>query len=79
MSEKHCWADGPALERVVPIEGVPAEFCLPVGTTCMLPDGHAGPHVWTPDDRIGIEFSPGGGISSNAESVLPVAGDGRHG
>lgn len=24
--------------------------------TCMLPDGHAGPHEWTRDDEIEISF-----------------------
>lgn len=28
-----------------------------VECTCMLPDGHEGPHVWTPDDRIGVTFA----------------------
>lgn len=24
--------------------------------TCMLPEGHAGPHVWTPNDKIVLVF-----------------------
>jgi hypothetical protein len=27
------------------------------GQTCMLADGHDGPHEWTPDDEIVVEFS----------------------
>ena len=25
--------------------------------TCMLPAGHEGPHVFTPDDQIGVTFT----------------------
>lgn len=39
----HCWADGPRTE----------DDC---GTTCMLLDGHTGPHQWTRDDGIGVSF-----------------------
>lgn len=42
----HCWADGPRRET-------PERF---VGSTCMLWDGHDGPHEWTPDDEIGVTF-----------------------
>lgn len=27
-----------------------------VPSTCLLPDGHAGPHEWTPDSEIIIQF-----------------------
>ncbi len=27
------------------------------GSTCMLPAGHFGPHVWTPDDEIVIAIA----------------------
>ena len=27
--------------------------------TCMLPDGHEGPHEYTPDDRIRLTFAEG--------------------
>jgi len=40
----HCWEDGPRDER-------------DVGSTCMLPDGHDGPHEWTPDDEITVRFA----------------------
>ena len=26
--------------------------------TCLLPDGHTGPHEWTPDEDITITFPP---------------------
>lgn len=26
--------------------------------TCMLPAGHEGPHVFTPDDQIAVRFGP---------------------
>jgi hypothetical protein len=35
----HCWADGP-----------PAKDGM--SQTCMLEDGHKGPHEWTPDDEV---------------------------
>jgi hypothetical protein len=28
----------------------------PDGATCMLPNGHAGPHEYTPDDEITVSF-----------------------
>lgn len=44
MSKTHCWKCGPAAD----------DGCT---TTCMLPDGHKGPHKWTRDDRIGFTFA----------------------
>lgn len=41
----HCWESGPETE----------DGC---STTCMLEDGHEGPHEWTRDDHIGITFPP---------------------
>lgn len=41
----HCWDDGPPAE----------DGC---GTTCMLLDGHDGPHEWTRDDQIRASFAP---------------------
>jgi hypothetical protein len=41
----HCWQGGPETD-----DGM--------STTCMLWDGHEGPHEWTRDDRIGIKFAP---------------------
>lgn len=41
----HYWEDGPETE-----DGV--------GTTCMLLDGHDGPHIWSRDDEIGVRFAP---------------------
>lgn len=39
----HCWVDG--LDH--------ADGC---GTSCMLPEGHQGPHEWTRDDEIIVTF-----------------------
>jgi hypothetical protein len=41
----HCWEGGPDTD----------DGC---GQTCMLPQGHDGPHEWTRDDEIGVEFAP---------------------
>jgi hypothetical protein len=41
----HCWEDGPQ----------EADGC---GTTCMLMDGHEGPHQFIRDDEIGVRFAP---------------------
>ena len=41
----HCWEDGPHTD----------DGC---GTTCMLLDGHTGPHEWSRDDEIGVSFAP---------------------
>lgn len=27
------------------------------GSTCLLPGGHSGPHVWTPNDEIVVTFA----------------------
>ncbi len=43
----HCWEPGPETE----------DGC---STTCMLADGHSGPHEWSRDDEIGISFSEDG-------------------
>jgi hypothetical protein len=43
-SLKHCWESGPRTK----------DDC---GTTCMLRDEHDGPHKWTRDDEIRIEFA----------------------
>lgn len=48
MTEKRvirCWEDGPVTQ----------DGC---STTCMLPDGHDGPHEWSRDDEITIRFAP---------------------
>lgn len=39
----HCWEDGPRTD----------DDC---GTTCLLPDGHGGSHVWTRDDECVVSF-----------------------
>jgi hypothetical protein len=47
MAERivHCWEDGPP----------EADGC---STTCMLLDGHKGPHKWTRDTDIRLVFAP---------------------
>lgn len=42
----HCWEDGPRTED-------------DRGQTCMLWEGHDGPHEWTRDDAIVVDFAPG--------------------
>ena len=39
----HCWADGPSDK-----DGM--------RTTCMLPDGHKGPHEWTRYDKLVVHY-----------------------
>ena len=71
MSELHCWADGPSREVILADDGtvyeceeVPAEVITgqwwgrlrQIGSTCLLPADHGGPHEWTPDDTIEIRF-----------------------
>ena len=43
----HCWTDGPPISR---------QDGTQTGTTCLLEVGHLGPHEWTSDDRITIDF-----------------------
>lgn len=66
MSARTCWEDGP--------RGDEGDWFSPrpVGSTCLLPDGHDGDHVFTPDDQITIQLisdpSPG-----SDDSVAPTA------
>lgn len=46
----HCWMGG----RIRQDDG--EEY----GATCLLDDGHEGPHEWTPDKDIRIAFAPDG-------------------
>lgn len=55
----HCWEDGPETE----------DGC---STTCMLLQGHEGPHEWDRDDEIGISFAapvPNGQSQSGSNGV----------
>lgn len=54
----HCWEDGPEIDGV--------------GSTCMLRDGHDGPHEWVKDSEILIEFP---GASGEVPGLKP-RGDG---
>lgn len=56
----HCWKD--RLEWITETYGyLSDQWCDYVGRdecgeTCMLENGHEGPHEWTPDDCIRITF-----------------------
>jgi hypothetical protein len=56
MPERHCWAD--YLET---LEYLSEEWLRvtveQAGATCLLPAGHEGEHVWTPDREIVVEFA----------------------
>lgn len=54
----HCWAD--QREHMEALYGWrSAEYQDCPGGTCLLPDGHDGPHAWTPDSEIAIRFAGG--------------------
>lgn len=56
---KHCWMG--RLEHAEETYGPSSDEALRAFDepgTCMLPDGHAGPHEFTPDDQITITFAP---------------------
>jgi hypothetical protein len=58
-AERHCWKDGP--EEIVQEGGEEGQWWTrlrPVGSTCLLPDGHPGEHRFTPDDQLVIQFAP---------------------
>jgi hypothetical protein len=55
----HCWTDN--MEHAEETYGFGSEewareYIKP-SSTCMLEDGHAGPHVFTPDSQIGVSFA----------------------
>ena len=52
MGDVHCWEDGPR-------KGETWES-LGVGSSCLLPDGHDGPHEFTWDDGIMLTFEDDG-------------------
>lgn len=59
MSEVHCWAD--KLEHIEATYGRCSrewseELVSGDDGTCMLPDGHEGPHDFTGDDQIDVSF-----------------------
>lgn len=61
MARAHCWTGkGEWLEDTYGWRSVEyAEYITndEPRSTCMLFDGHDGPHVWTPDNEILITFS----------------------
>ena len=50
----HCWEEGP---RHYEQDEDPAHD-MGVGSTCLLPEGHAGQHEFTRDDDIEIGIAP---------------------
>lgn len=60
MSEEkrvlHCWADRGEIEPEWRQNVYLVNDAEP-GYTCMLEDGHEGPHEWTSDREIGVSFS----------------------
>jgi len=54
MSTIHCWADKASQYEIGTEEWVDA---VVNSATCLLPDGHDGPHEWTPDEEFEIEFA----------------------
>jgi hypothetical protein len=57
-SGAHCWKDRGewAQEEFGFGSQEWVESYLFGGCTCLLEDGHAGPHEWTPDGDIKVEF-----------------------
>ena len=50
----HCWAD---YHEQFPFGSHEwAEHYLDTSATCLLQEGHDGPHEWTPDDQIVVTF-----------------------
>jgi hypothetical protein len=59
MVELHCWKSN--VEHAAELwgkGGMHWRDALEHPATCMLPDGHSGPHQWTPDGEIEIAFGP---------------------
>ena len=57
----HCWTD--EREHAEEVHGRLSPqwaevWFRDVSGTCMLPQGHDGPHQFTPDDQIGVTFAP---------------------
>jgi hypothetical protein len=53
----HCWADYAASLEVGSDAWVRYWSGEDGGATCILEDGHDGPHEWTPDGEISVEFA----------------------
>jgi hypothetical protein len=58
----HCWAG--YQEEIERLYGYGTEaywkahLRYPDNATCLLPDGHTGPHEWTDDGEVMISFAP---------------------
>jgi hypothetical protein len=63
MADLHCWADGPQRDVLIDTEtekGYEGQWwgrLRLISSTCLLPDGHAGDHEFTPDDAITVAFT----------------------
>jgi hypothetical protein len=51
---KHCWQDYQSTLEPGTDEWAKADGEM--SKTCMLEDGHSGPHEWTDDDQITVTF-----------------------
>ena len=54
---RRCWQGHRDQFEVGTDEYIQSWIDYPDGATCLLPEGHEGPHEWTPDDQILISFS----------------------
>ena len=53
MNKVHCWKD---YREYVDEKSKGCTTFTGPSMTCMLMDGHEGPHEWTPDSDITVEF-----------------------
>ena len=59
MSDRHCWMGKTEYNEEKYGWGTPEyweHWEESQGKTCLLPDGHDGPHEWTDDSEIVVEF-----------------------
>lgn len=58
MARTHCWADkGEWMESEYGYGSTEHMEASEEGATCLLSEGHDGPHVWTPDSDITVRFA----------------------
>lgn len=66
----HCWEDGPRVDRGARDEADPYDDGT-VSTTCLLARDHAGPHDWTPDDKVIIGFPASRSVVTAPRGACP--------